>query len=103
MVFVKTYGGAVKMLQSVAKGTQSRFWIRKIEYSMKSPKQKSRYTSRQIQHLKSMISKLKQRKSKSKKSRSRKSSKKYRPSPSSSATLYKIGTIKIENDRNNGK
>lgn len=61
MGFVKSYGGAVKILQSVKKGNASRNWVRLIEYSTKSPSKikDMRYTPSQVKNLQKMIKELK--------------------------------------------
>lgn len=61
MPFVKSYGGAVRVLKQVGSGKASRNWIRLIDYSIKSPKKikDMNYTKTQIASLKKIISSLK--------------------------------------------
>jgi hypothetical protein len=61
MGFVRSYGGAVKILQSVKKGNTSRNWVRVIEYSTKSPTKikDMRYTPSQVRNLQKMIKEIK--------------------------------------------
>lgn len=63
MPFVRSYGGAVRVLKQVGKGTASRNWVRIIDYSIKSPSKikELKYTPSQLKELKNMIQNLKHR------------------------------------------
>jgi hypothetical protein len=63
MPFVRSYGGAVRVLKQVGNGTASRNWVRIIDYSIKSPSKikEMKYTPSQISDLRKMIQNLKHR------------------------------------------
>ncbi len=63
MPFVRSYGGAVRVLKQVGNGTASRNWVRIIDYSIKSPSKikEMKYTPSQIKELRNMIQHLKHR------------------------------------------
>jgi hypothetical protein len=63
MPFVRSYGGAVRVLKQVGNGTASRNWVRIIDYSIKSPSKikEMKYTPAQLKELKNMIQNLKHR------------------------------------------
>jgi hypothetical protein len=63
MPFVRSYGGAVRVLKQVGNGTASRNWVRIIDYSIKSPSKikEMKYTPAQLKELRNMIQHLKHR------------------------------------------
>jgi hypothetical protein len=63
MPFVRSYGGAVRVLKQVGNGTASRNWVRIIDYSIKSPSKikEMKYTPAQLKELKNIIQNLKHR------------------------------------------
>ncbi len=63
MPFVRSYGGAVRVLKQVGNGTASRNWVRIIDYSIKSPSKikEMKYTPNQVKELRNIIQNLKHR------------------------------------------
>jgi DNA mismatch repair ATPase MutL len=89
MPSIKSFNGAVRVLQMVKNGTASRDWIRIIQYSITSPHkiEAMGYTQQNISTLKKMIGDLK--KSPKRKSSKRKSAPKRKSSKRKSAPKRK--------------